>query len=57
VSAPIPDAHAKSTLVYGWYSNRTRGSRKQHGLRAKAGLWNPAADSDGSPVRAVAFVE
>jgi hypothetical protein len=25
VSAHIPDAHEKTTLFYGWYSNRTRG--------------------------------
>jgi hypothetical protein len=32
VSAHIPDAHEKTTVFYGWYSNRTRGYRKQHGL-------------------------
>jgi hypothetical protein len=32
VSAHIPDAHEKTTLFYGWYSNRTRGYRRQHGL-------------------------
>ena len=32
LSAHIPDAHEKSTLFYGWYSNRTCGYRKQHGL-------------------------
>jgi hypothetical protein len=31
VSAHIPDAHEKTTLFYGWYSNRTRGFRKQRG--------------------------
>ncbi len=34
VSAHIPDAHEKTTLFYGWYSNRTRGYRKRHGLLA-----------------------
>jgi hypothetical protein len=29
VSAHIPEAHEKTTLFYGWYSNRTRGYRKQ----------------------------
>jgi len=33
VSAHTPGAHEKTTLFYGWYSNRTRGYRKQHGLR------------------------
>jgi hypothetical protein len=36
VSAPIPDAHEKTTLFYGWYSNRTRGYRKQRGLLGEA---------------------
>jgi hypothetical protein len=36
VSAHIPDPHEKTTLFYGWYSNRTRGYRKQHGLLANA---------------------
>ncbi len=36
VSAHIPDAHEKTTLFYGWYSNRTRGYRRQHGLLGKA---------------------
>jgi hypothetical protein len=36
VSARIPDTHEKSTLFSGWYSNRTRGFRKRHGLLAKA---------------------
>jgi hypothetical protein len=36
VSAHLPDAHEKTTLFYGWYSNRTRGHRKQHGLLGSA---------------------
>jgi hypothetical protein len=36
VSAHIPDAHEKTTLFYGWYSNRTRGYRKQRGLLGEA---------------------
>jgi hypothetical protein len=36
VSAHIPDAHEKTTLFYGWYSNRTRGYRKRHGLLGEA---------------------
>ena len=36
LSAHIPDPHEKTTLFYGWYSNRTRGYRRQHGLLGKA---------------------
>ena len=36
VSAHIPDPHEKTTLFYGWYSNRTRGYRRQHDLLGKA---------------------
>ena len=46
VSAHIPDAHEKTTLFYGWYSNRTRGSRKRHGLRAKAQAADPVPGTD-----------
>ena len=48
VSAHIPDAHEKTTLFYGWYSNRTRGYRKQHGLLAKAEAADPVPGSAGS---------
>ena len=41
VSAHIPDAHEKTTVFYGWYSNRTRGYRKQHGLLAKGEAADP----------------
>jgi len=41
VSAHIPDPHKKTTLSYGWYSNRTRGYRKQHGLLAKGEAADP----------------
>ncbi len=34
VSAHIPDPHEKTTLFYGWYSNRTRGFRRARGLLA-----------------------
>lgn len=34
VSAHIPDAHEKTTLFYGWYSNRTRGYRKHQSDRS-----------------------
>ena len=44
VSAHIPDAHEKTTLFYGCYSNRTRGYRKQHGLFGDASPPDPAAD-------------
>jgi len=43
-SAHIPDPHEKTTIFYGWYSNRTRGHRKQRGLRGKAGATTPAHD-------------
>jgi hypothetical protein len=36
ISAHIPDAHEKTTLFPGWYSNRTRGYRKQQGLLGTA---------------------
>jgi hypothetical protein len=41
VSAHIPDAHEKTTLFYGWYSNRMRGYRKQHGWLAKGEAADP----------------
>jgi hypothetical protein len=51
VSAHVPDAHEKTTLFYGWYSNRTRGYRKRHGLLGDASPADPAADeSDGTPL-------
>jgi len=36
VSAHIPNAHEKTILFHGWYSNRTRGYRKQQGLLGNA---------------------
>jgi hypothetical protein len=36
VGARIPDPHEKTMLLSGWYPNRTRGPRKQHGLIGKA---------------------
>jgi len=51
VSTHIPDAHAKTTLFYGWYSNRTRGYRKRHGLLGDVLPADPAADeSNGTPL-------
>ncbi|KAF0239631.1 MAG: transposase family [Planctomycetota bacterium] len=44
----IPDSYEKTAIEYGWYSNRTRGYRKEHGL-LKADppeRKDPAADSD-----------
>jgi len=41
VSAHIPDAHEKTTLFYGWYSNRTRGYRKRRGLLKKGRVMEP----------------
>jgi hypothetical protein len=46
VSAHIPDAHEKTTLFHGWYSNQTRGYRKQHGLLAKAEGAGPLPATD-----------
>ena len=48
VSAHLPDAHEKTTIFYGWYSNGTRGYRKRQGLVAKAGVRTPAADAEGT---------
>jgi len=44
VSAQIPDPHEKTTLFYGWYSNRTRGYRRRHGLLGKAEGAAPVPD-------------
>ncbi len=46
VSAHIPDAHEKTTLFYGWYSNRTRGYRRRHGLLGEAPPLEPAPEGD-----------
>ena len=46
VSAHIPEPHEKTTLFYGWYSNRTRGYRKRHGLSGKAETADPVPDTD-----------
>jgi hypothetical protein len=46
VSAHIPNPHAKTILFYGWYSNRTRGYRKQHVLLGKVRTVGPAPDGD-----------
>jgi hypothetical protein len=45
VSAHIPDVHEKTTLSYGWYSNRTRGDRKRQGLGAGAGPVAPLPEA------------
>lgn len=46
VSAHIPDPHEKTTLFHGWFSNRTRGYRKEHGLLGDARLGEPAPGGD-----------
>ena len=46
VSAHIPDPDEKTTLFSGWYSNRTRGYRKQHGLLGKAEAAEPVPGTD-----------
>jgi hypothetical protein len=44
VSTHIPDAHEKTTLFSGWYSNRTRGYRRQRGLLGEALAAAPAPE-------------
>jgi hypothetical protein len=46
VTAHNPDPHKKTTLYYGWYSNRTRGYRKRHGLSGKAETADPVPNTD-----------
>ena len=46
VGAHIPDPHEKTTLFSGWYSNRTRGYRKRHGLLAKPQAADPVPGRD-----------
>ena len=51
VSAHIPGRYEKTTLFYGWYSNRTHGHRTQHGLLGDASPADPPADeSNGTPL-------
>lgn len=47
-SAHIPDTYEKTTLFYGWYSNRTRGYRRQRGLLGEAKV-EPATEEDRAP--------
>jgi hypothetical protein len=42
VSAHIPGPHEKTTLFYSWYSNRTGGYRRHHGLLGDARVMEPA---------------
>jgi hypothetical protein len=49
VSAHIPDTHEKTTLFYGWYSNRTRGYRRQRGLLREAKV-EPATEEEHAPL-------
>jgi len=46
VSAHSLDAHEYTTLFYGWYSNRTRGHRKRHGLLGEVRSVEAAPDND-----------
>ncbi len=46
VIAHIPDAHEKTALFYGWYSNPTRGYRKRHGLVGEARGMEPASTGE-----------
>ena len=41
VSAHLPDAHEKTTLSCDWDSNRTRGYRRQRGLRGEVEVDTP----------------
>ena len=57
---PVPDAHEKTTLFYGWYSNpacavhadrRRRGYRRQHGLLGTTPVVKPAPEAtDQAPL-------
>ena len=49
VRAHVPDAHEKTTIFCGWYSNRTRGYRKQHGFGATASAPPPVVE-DRAPI-------
>ena len=48
--AHIPDPHEKTAIYYGWYSNRTRGFRKAHGLLDPATPAVAAAEADRTPL-------
>lgn len=51
IVAHIPDTYEKTAMGYGWYSNRTRGFRKKHGLLASGTQERCAeADSDKGPL-------
>lgn len=51
VVAHIPDTYEKTSIEYGWYSNRTRGWRKKRGLLlADPPAKDPAVDSDKAPL-------
>ncbi len=42
ISAHIPDVHENTPIFSGWYSNRTRGYRKQQGRLGTAGAVAPS---------------
>jgi hypothetical protein len=46
LSAHIPDPHEKTTLYYGWYSNRSRGYRKQQAPNGGATKSTPVLEND-----------
>jgi len=48
-SAHVPDPHEKTTIFYGWYSNRTRGYRKRQELGAGASALPPVVE-DRAPL-------
>lgn len=57
VSAHIPDVHEKTTIFYGWYSNRTRGYRKRQGLDAEASALPPVVEDRARLIRQVYEVD
>ncbi len=50
VSAHIPDAHEKTAIYYGWYSNRTRDFCQARGLLVPAAPHVPVPDADRVPL-------
>lgn len=47
--AHIPDPHEKTAIYYGWYSNRTRGFRKAHGLLVPVTPAVPVTEAHRAP--------
>jgi hypothetical protein len=49
VSVHVLDPHEKTTSFYDWYSNWTRGYRKQQGFGAEAGALLPVVEDRAPP--------